>query len=81
MSTYIIKWTLEGKLPYFAAFVEIEEKIGPPTNACPLSSSRMFRPIHAVTVQKIESLAASLANSIRLELSLVMWELDEKAFL
>ncbi|GKC82478.1 TATA box-binding protein-associated factor RNA polymerase I subunit B-like protein isoform X1 [Tanacetum coccineum] len=68
LSTDIIKWTLEGKLPYFAAFVEIEEQIGPPTNACPLSSNRMFRPIHAITVQKMESLAASLANSIRLEL-------------
>ncbi|PWA62247.1 hypothetical protein CTI12_AA366670 [Artemisia annua] len=68
LSTDIIKWTLEGKLPYFAAFVEIEEQIGPPTNACPLSSSLMFRPIHAITVQKMESLAASLANSIRLEL-------------
>nr|GEX99324.1 TATA box-binding protein-associated factor RNA polymerase I subunit B isoform X1 [Tanacetum cinerariifolium] len=68
LSTDIIKWTLEGKLPYFAAFVEIEEQIGPPANACPLSSSRMFRPIHAITVQKMESLAASLANSIRLEL-------------
>lgn len=68
LSTDIIKWTLEGKLPYFAAFVEIHEQMGPPTNACPLRSSRMFRPIHAITIQKMESLAASLANSIRLEL-------------
>nr|GEY36790.1 TATA box-binding protein-associated factor RNA polymerase I subunit B [Tanacetum cinerariifolium] len=71
LSTDIIKWTLKGKLPYFAAFVEIDEQIGPPINACPLSSSRMFRPIHAITVQNMESLAASLANSIRLELPLV----------
>ncbi|KAK9067319.1 hypothetical protein SSX86_014645 [Deinandra increscens subsp. villosa] len=68
LSTDIIKWTLEGKLPYFAAFVEIDKQIGPPTNACPLSSNRMFRPIEVIPVQKLESLAASLAQSLGLEL-------------
>ncbi|KAJ9555760.1 hypothetical protein OSB04_010374 [Centaurea solstitialis] len=68
LATDIVKWTLDGKLPYFAAFVEIEKQIGPPTNACPLSSSRMFRPIQAISVQKLESLAACIARSIRLEL-------------
>ncbi|KAI3725991.1 hypothetical protein L1987_65788 [Smallanthus sonchifolius] len=68
LSTDIIKWTLEGKLPYFAAFVQIEKQIGPPTNACPLSSSRMFRPIQAISMQKLESLAASIAQSIGLDL-------------
>ncbi|KAI3784695.1 hypothetical protein L1987_43798 [Smallanthus sonchifolius] len=68
LSTDIIKWTLEGKLPYFAAFVEIEKQIRPPTNACPLSSSRMFRPIQAISMQKLESLAASIAQSIGLDL-------------
>ncbi|XP_071711083.1 TATA box-binding protein-associated factor RNA polymerase I subunit B-like isoform X2 [Rutidosis leptorrhynchoides] len=68
LPTDIIRWTLDGKLPYFAAFLEIEKQIGPPTNACPLSSSRMFRPIHAISLQKLESLAASLAYSIGLEL-------------
>ncbi|KAI3729723.1 hypothetical protein L6452_18387 [Arctium lappa] len=68
LSTDIVKWTLDGKLPYFAAFVEIEKQIGPPTNACPLSSSRMFRPIQAISIQKLESFAACIAHSIRLEL-------------
>ncbi|KAI3788384.1 hypothetical protein L2E82_01148 [Cichorium intybus] len=68
LSTDIAKWTLEGKLPYFTAFLEIEKQIGFPTNACPLSSSRMFRPSHAVSIQKLESLAASIAHSIGLEL-------------
>ncbi|XP_076949635.1 TATA box-binding protein-associated factor RNA polymerase I subunit B-like [Bidens hawaiensis] len=68
LSTDIIKWTREGKLPYFSAFVEIEKIIGPPTNACPLSSSRMFRPLQTVSVQKLESLAASIAPQIGLEL-------------
>ncbi|GJZ35731.1 RNA-directed DNA polymerase, eukaryota, reverse transcriptase zinc-binding domain protein [Tanacetum coccineum] len=60
LSTDIIKWTLKGKLPYFAAFVEIGEQIGPPINTCPLSSSHMFGPIHAITVQKMESLTATM---------------------
>lgn len=68
MSTDIIKWTLEGKLPYFAAFLEIDKQIGPPTNACPLTSNRMFRPIHTISLQKLESLAASIAHTIGLQL-------------
>lgn len=68
LPTDIVKWALEGKLPYFAAFVEIEKQIGPPSNACPLSSSRMFRPIQPPPLQKLESLAASIALTIGLEL-------------
>ncbi|KAL7601655.1 hypothetical protein Lser_V15G26147 [Lactuca serriola] len=68
LSTDIAKWALEGKLPYFTAFLEIEKQIGSPTNACPLSSSRMFRPLHCISIQKLESLAASIAHSIGLEL-------------
>ncbi|XP_059655830.1 TATA box-binding protein-associated factor RNA polymerase I subunit B [Cornus florida] len=68
LPTDILKWSLEGKLPYFAAFVEIEKQIGPPSRACPLSSSLMFRPTHPVPSQKLESLAASIAQKIGLEL-------------
>ncbi|KAK1432744.1 hypothetical protein QVD17_09642 [Tagetes erecta] len=68
LSTDIIKWTLEGKLPYFAAFIEIEKQIGPPTNACPIRSRRMFRPIQAISAQKLESLAAYISQLMGLEL-------------
>ncbi|XP_052186244.1 TATA box-binding protein-associated factor RNA polymerase I subunit B isoform X2 [Diospyros lotus] len=64
----IIKWSLEGKLPYFAAFVEIEKQIGPPSGACPLSSTLMFKPSDSVPLQKLESQAASIAKEIGLEL-------------
>lgn len=64
----IMKWTLEGKLPYFSAFVEIERRMGYPSSACPISSSVMFRPQRAVSVQKLESFAASIAQFIGLEL-------------
>ncbi|TMW85721.1 hypothetical protein EJD97_022665 [Solanum chilense] len=68
LPTDILKWTLEGKLPYFAAFLEIEKQLGPPSRSCPISTGRMFRPIRTVTLQKLESLAASIARKIGLEL-------------
>ncbi|KAL3520479.1 hypothetical protein ACH5RR_018628 [Cinchona calisaya] len=68
LPTDILKWTLEGKLPYFAAFVEIEKQLGPPSSACPISSSLMFRPTKTISSQKLEALAASVAREIGLNL-------------
>lgn len=68
LPTDIIKWTLEGKLPYFSAFIEIEKQIGPPPIACPLSSSFLFKPSETFPLQKLESQAASVAQKIGLEL-------------
>ncbi|XP_058193436.1 TATA box-binding protein-associated factor RNA polymerase I subunit B [Rhododendron vialii] len=68
LPTDIVKWTLEGKLPYFSAFVEIEKQIGPPPIACPLSSSFLFKPSETFPLQKLESQAASIAQTIGLEL-------------
>ncbi|XP_044468323.1 TATA box-binding protein-associated factor RNA polymerase I subunit B isoform X2 [Mangifera indica] len=68
LPTDIVKWSIEGKLPYFAAFVEIEKRYGQPSVACSISTSHMFRPSKAVPVQKLESLAASIAESIGLHL-------------
>ncbi|XP_050368304.1 TATA box-binding protein-associated factor RNA polymerase I subunit B [Argentina anserina] len=71
LPTDMVKWSLEGKLPYFAAFVEIEndlKQFGQPSRACPISSSLMFRPSESIPVQKLESLAASVAGSIGLDL-------------
>lgn len=68
LPTDILKWTLEGKLPYFAAFVEIEEQLGPPSSACFISSSLMFRPTRTISLQKLEALAATIAREIGLEL-------------
>ncbi|XP_073120595.1 TATA box-binding protein-associated factor RNA polymerase I subunit B-like isoform X2 [Henckelia pumila] len=64
----ILTWTLEGKLPYFSAFCEIEKHIGSHSKACPISVSRMFRPVQAVSSQKLESMAADIALKIGLEL-------------
>ncbi|XP_030449587.1 TATA box-binding protein-associated factor RNA polymerase I subunit B [Syzygium oleosum] len=67
LPTDIIKWSVEGKLPYFAAFRDIEKSIGPPSAACPLSSNLMFRPSQEVPSQKLEAMAASIALSIGLD--------------
>lgn len=64
----MLKWTLEGKLPYFAAFGEIEKQLGSHSEACPIRVSRMFRPIQAISSQKLEALAADIAQRIGLEL-------------
>ncbi|CAN4120084.1 unnamed protein product [Withania somnifera] len=68
LPTDILKWALEGKLPYFAVFLEIEKQLGPPSRSCPISTSRMFRPIKTISLQKLEYLAASIARKIGLEL-------------
>ncbi|KAL0290678.1 UNVERIFIED_CONTAM: TATA box-binding protein-associated factor RNA polymerase I subunit B [Sesamum calycinum] len=64
----ILKWTLEGKLPYFAAFGVIEKQLGSHSEACPIRASRMFRPIQAISSQKLEAMAADIAQKISLEL-------------
>ncbi|GMN41849.1 hypothetical protein TIFTF001_011063 [Ficus carica] len=68
LTTDIVKWSVEGKLPYFAAFVEIEKRIGQPPSACPISTSVMFRPNESVTAQKLESISASISDSVGLAL-------------
>ncbi|KAL2456956.1 TATA box-binding protein-associated factor RNA polymerase I subunit B [Forsythia ovata] len=64
----ILKWAIERKLPYFATSVEIKKQLGSHSKARPISVSRMFRPIHVVSPQKLESMAADIAHKIQLEL-------------
>ncbi|XP_047323956.1 TATA box-binding protein-associated factor RNA polymerase I subunit B [Impatiens glandulifera] len=68
LPTDISKWALEGNIPYYAAYIEIQKQIGPPIAACPISTSFMFRPDQAVNLQKLESVAALIAQTIGLEL-------------
>ncbi|WCJ33746.1 TATA box-binding protein-associated factor RNA polymerase I subunit B [Euphorbia peplus] len=67
--TDILKWALEGKLPYYAAHVEIgkhfESLLAP---AYCITLSRMFRPVQTVPVQRLEAMAATIAESIGLHL-------------
>ncbi|KDP41196.1 hypothetical protein JCGZ_15603 [Jatropha curcas] len=68
LPTDILKWSLEGKLPYFDAHVEIEKRFERASAACPISSSLMFRPSQTVPVQNLEPMAARIAESIGLHL-------------
>lgn len=75
LPTDIMKWSLEGKLPYFAAFIDIENRIGQTSRACPISSKHMYRPSRIPPLQKLESLAASIAHTIGLNLPPVNFHL------
>ncbi|KAF2291913.1 hypothetical protein GH714_036086 [Hevea brasiliensis] len=68
LPTDIMKWSIEGKLPYFVAHVEIEKRLERSSPACPISSTLMFRPSQTVPIQKLESMAATIAESIGLHL-------------
>lgn len=68
LPTDILKWTLEGKLPYLAAFIEIEKKFVRRSSVCSLSASFMFRPSEVVPVQKLEAMAAQVADTVGLDL-------------
>lgn len=68
LPTDIVKWSFEGKLPYFAAHVEIEKRFERSSPACPISPRLMFRPSQIVPIQKLESMAAAIAESIGLHL-------------
>ncbi|KAL9670811.1 hypothetical protein QQ045_008369 [Rhodiola kirilowii] len=68
LPTDIVKWTLEGKLPYLAAFTEIKKVYAHCSSLCPLSASFMFRPSEVVPIQKLEAMAAQVADTIELYL-------------
>lgn len=68
LPTDILKWALEGELPYFSAFRLIEKQLGSGTEACPIPVSRMLRPLQVISSQKLESVAADIAQRIGLKL-------------
>ncbi|CAN0923658.1 TATA box-binding protein-associated factor RNA polymerase I subunit B [Linum grandiflorum] len=68
LPTDIVKWSIEGKIPYFAAHIEIEKRFNGPSLNCPISSALMFRPLQPVPVQKLEAMAAVIAESVGLHL-------------
>ncbi|OMO79041.1 hypothetical protein CCACVL1_13940 [Corchorus capsularis] len=68
LPTDMVKWSVEGELTYFDAFIEIEKRIGRSLPPFPLSLRSMFRPSHAVPAKKLEALAAKIAQCIGLNL-------------
>ncbi|GJZ39176.1 TATA box-binding protein-associated factor RNA polymerase I subunit B isoform X1 [Tanacetum coccineum] len=78
LSTDIIKWALEGKLPYFVAFVEIDEQIGPPTNACPLSSSLNF---YAIASRYLRQLSLPVETILPHACRIYEWSMPSELWL
>ncbi|KAL9225929.1 hypothetical protein vseg_001803 [Gypsophila vaccaria] len=75
LPTDIMRWAIEGKLPYFGAFPRIADSIKQiertyqcPSATCPLNANYMFRPLRALSLQKLESMAASIAQTTGLNL-------------
>ncbi|XP_057531379.1 TATA box-binding protein-associated factor RNA polymerase I subunit B [Amaranthus tricolor] len=70
----IAKWAIEGKLPYFGVFPKIAESIKQIERynqhvsvICPIQASSLFSPSNLPT-EKLESMAASIAQSVGLSL-------------
>ncbi|GJX65793.1 TATA box-binding protein-associated factor RNA polymerase I subunit B isoform X1 [Tanacetum coccineum] len=78
LSTDIIKWALEGKLPYFVAFVEIDEQIGPPTNDCPLSSSLNF---YAIASRYLRQLSLPVETILPHACRIYEWSMPSEMWL
>ncbi|KAL5995117.1 hypothetical protein ACLOJK_025175 [Asimina triloba] len=68
LPTDILKWALEGKLPYLTAFLDIENYLGNTSSVCPLTSRHLFRPDRAVSISHLEVLASSVAERTGLDL-------------
>lgn len=68
LPTDLIKWALEGKLPYLAAFVDIESSLSGFSKPWPLSPKYLLRPRHVIGAWQLELMSGCLAKRIGLQL-------------
>ncbi|XP_044954138.1 TATA box-binding protein-associated factor RNA polymerase I subunit B-like isoform X1 [Hordeum vulgare subsp. vulgare] len=68
LPTDIYKWAMEGKLPYVAAFTEVDRLLGSPGKHCPLNARQLFRPVRVIGAWQLEAAAGSIAQRIGLQL-------------
>ncbi|KAJ0986542.1 hypothetical protein J5N97_004898 [Dioscorea zingiberensis] len=68
LPTDITEWALDGKLPYLAAFIEIDKDLGYPPSCCSLSTRTLFRPVRNVGAWQLEATAGSIAQNVGLSL-------------
>jgi hypothetical protein len=68
LPTDIYRWAMEGKLPYVAAFTEVDKLLGSSLKHCPLSARQLFRPIRVIGTWQLEAAAGSIAQRIGLQL-------------
>ncbi|XP_031492598.1 TATA box-binding protein-associated factor RNA polymerase I subunit B isoform X3 [Nymphaea colorata] len=63
LPTDIVRWAAEGKIPYLAAFMDVDKYLGS-LNLRSVNSSLLFRPTEVVDSWQLESLAGSIAERI-----------------
>lgn len=68
LPTDLIKWALEGKLPYLAAFVDIEKSLSGVSKPWPLSPKYLLRPQHVIGAWQLELMSGCLAKRVGLQL-------------
>ncbi|XP_047052262.1 TATA box-binding protein-associated factor RNA polymerase I subunit B-like [Lolium rigidum] len=68
LPTDIYRWAMEGKLPYVAAFTQVDKLLGTPVKHCPLSARQLFRPVRVIGAWQLEATAGSIARRIGLRL-------------
>uniref|UniRef100_A0ACD5TLW9 Uncharacterized protein n=2 Tax=Avena sativa TaxID=4498 RepID=A0ACD5TLW9_AVESA len=68
LPTDIYRWAMEGKLPYMAAFTEVDKLLGSSLKHCPLNPRQLFRPIRVIGTWQLEAAAGSVAEKIGLQL-------------
>ncbi|GJM88320.1 hypothetical protein PR202_ga04370 [Eleusine coracana subsp. coracana] len=68
LPTDIYKWSMEGKIPYMAAFTEVDKLLGRSMQECPLDARQLFRPVRVIGAWQLETAAGSIAARIGLRL-------------
>uniref|UniRef100_A0ACD5VB41 Uncharacterized protein n=1 Tax=Avena sativa TaxID=4498 RepID=A0ACD5VB41_AVESA len=69
LPTDIYRWAMEGKLPYVAAFTEVDELIGISLEQhCSLTARQLFRPVRVIGAWQLEAAAVSIARRIGLRI-------------
>ncbi|KAM3317497.1 hypothetical protein ACQJBY_035282 [Aegilops geniculata] len=68
LPTGIYRWAMEGKLPYVAAFTEVDKLLGSPLKHCPLNARQLFRPVRVIGAWQLEAAAGFIAQRIGLQL-------------
>ncbi|GLJ32733.1 hypothetical protein SUGI_0658970 [Cryptomeria japonica] len=81
LPTDMIKWVLEGKLPYLAAFVDIEKILSSVSSEWPLSAKFLLRPSRALSARQLELTSGCLAKRIGLQLPPVNFHSISRHFL
>ncbi|KAM0840409.1 hypothetical protein ACQ4PT_059676 [Festuca glaucescens] len=69
LPTDIYRWAMEGKLPYMAAFTQVDTLLGSSLKQhCSLNARQLFRPVRVIGAWQLEAAAGSIARRIGLRL-------------